>query len=224
MLPSLLLALRRVPDHRAANAFHPLASILALAVCAMLCGRTSILAISQWGETYGRRLSKALGFRRPYAPCNSTINNVFRALDVAAFEKALSAWLASTPPTKVRTELEAVLGKEALAVDGKVLRGSHDGEAPAMALVAAFLHRTGQVVDQEKVPQGDELQAVRTVLKRVPLEGRVVTGDALQTQRDVTETILEKGGPTSRRSRAINPRSKRRSPRSSTNSPSPRRR
>ena len=135
----------------------------------------------------------------------------------------LSAWLASMPPAKARAELEAVLGKEALAIDGKVLRGSHDGKAPAMALVAAFLHRTGQVVDQEKVPQGDELQAVRTVLQRVPLEGRVVTGDALPTQRDVTETILEKGGPTSRRSRAINPPSRPKSLRSSTPSPPPRR-
>ena len=194
-----MLALKAVPDHRGPNAFHPLESILALAVCAMLCGRTSVLAISGWGKTYGPRLSRVLGFRRPYAPCNSTFHNTFRGLDAAAFEKALTKWLASTPPGKALAALEAVVGKEALAVDGKVLRGSHDGEVPAIALVAVFLHRAGQVVDQEEVPNGNELQAVKTVLKRVPLEGRIVTGDALQTQRDVTQIILKKKGTTLRR-------------------------
>ena len=174
MIPSLLLALKQVPDHRGPNTTHPLASILAVGGCAMLCGQTTVSKISHWGKIHGRRLSKILGFRRPFTPCNSTFHYIFRDLDVTAFQKVLSDGLASLAPAKVRAELEAVLGKEARAVDGKVVRGSHDGKVPAIALVAVFLHPTGPVVDQERVPGGNELQAVKTVLKRVPLEGRIV--------------------------------------------------
>jgi hypothetical protein len=209
MISSLLKALRAVPDHRAANTIHPLASILTMAVCAMLCGRTSVLSITEWGETYGKRLAKVLQFKRPYTPCNTTLHYVFRDLDVDAFQRAVSTWLQARTPKQARAELEAVLGKEAMSLDGKTLRGSQDGpDVPAVALVAAFLHQNGQVLDQQRISDGDELQAVRTLLQRLPLDHRIVTGDALHTQRDVTTTILEKKGPTSRRSRAINPPSK----------------
>ena len=217
MFPSLLEALRAVPDHRAPNSIHPLESILAMAVCAMLCGRTSELGITEWGESHGKRLAKALGFTRDYTPCNSTLHYTFRKLDVAAFQKALNDWLASTTPGQVRAELEAVVGKEALALDGKTLRGAHGApDTPGVALVAAFSHQGGQVLDQEPVPKGDELQAVRAIVDRLPLNARIVTGDALQTQRDVTQTILEKGGTTFSRSRATSRPLRRKSQPSST--------
>ena len=101
MIPSLLNALRAVPDHRAPNTIHPLASMLAMSVCAMLCGCTSQLAITQWGETHGPRLANALGFSRPYTPCNTTFHYTFRRLDVAAFQQALNGWLPSITPAQV---------------------------------------------------------------------------------------------------------------------------
>ena len=210
MIPSLLEALRAVPDHRAPNTIHPLESILAMAVCAMLCGRTSQLGITQWGEIHGERMAKALGFTRPYTPCNTTLHYLFRRLDVFAFQKVLNRWLRLMRPAQVFAELEAIAGKEALAIDGKALRGADD--VPGVALVAAFTHQGGQVLDQEPVPDADELQAVRTLVERLPLQNRIVTGDALQTQRDVTQTILEKGGTTFSRSRATNRPSRRSSP------------
>ena len=42
--------------------------------------------------------------------------------------------------------------------------------------------------------KGQELAAVESVLAQVPLAGRVVTGDALLTQRAVCQQILEGGG------------------------------
>lgn len=193
MIPSLLKALGAVPDHRAPNSIHPLASILAMAVCAMLCGATSVLAISQWGRRHGKRVAKALKFRRPYTPCNTSFHYVFRALDALAFEKAVTSWLAGVAPNEVHAELEAVVGKQAVAIDGKTLCGSSEGpDVPAVALVAAFLHNGGQVLEQEAVVGGDELETVRTVLKRMPLENRIVTGDALQTQRDISAMIVGK--------------------------------
>ena len=217
MIPSLLEALRAVPDHRGPNTIHPLESILAMAVCAMLCGRTSELAITEWGESQGERLAKALGFSRPYTPCNSTLHYILRKLNVPAFQAALNAWLASQTPAGVRRQLEAIAGKEAIALDGKTQRGARIlPNAPGVALVAAFSHQGGQVLEQESVVEGDELQAVRDVLERLELKGRIVTGDALQTQRDVTLAILEKKGTTFSRSKATRAHLKHRSRPNST--------
>ena len=213
MIPSLLKALRAVPDYRAPNTIHALESILAMAVCAMLCGRTSQKGITEWGESHGARMAKALGFTRPYTTCNSNLHYIFRRVDVAAFQRVLGAWLDSVEPEAVSRELEEIAGKEAFAFDGKSLNGAND--VPGVDLVAAFTHRSGQVLDQEPVPDGNELAAVRTLVDRLPLQDRIATGDALQTQRDVTETILEKGGTISSRSRATSQRSKSRSHRSS---------
>jgi hypothetical protein len=208
---TLFETLARLPDPRARNRSHPLPAILALAVCAMLCGRTSMLGIAEWGRSHGKEVAKALGFRRQQTPCVATLCKVFRVIDAAAFEAILGAWFTArmSRPTNQRP---------ILAVDGKTLRGSQGhGEIPGVALVAAFAVALGVVVDQERVTNGDELGAVRRLLERLPLEGVIVTGDALQTQRDVCELIVKKKATTSSRPRTTNPpsstRSTRRSPR-----------
>src|SRR5262245_61527572 len=120
---SLVEALARVPDPRKPKGRrHPLAAILALAVLAMLTGCNSYEAIAQFGRDKGPALAFALGFLRGKTPCEATFSNLFRALDVAAFEAVLADWVASRLPK----DEQAVI-----AVDGKALRGSHDGEAPA---------------------------------------------------------------------------------------------
>jgi hypothetical protein len=162
------------------------------------------------GRCSWRAYGKGAGLHTTLHPLQHTLHYIFRKLDVFAFQKVLNRWLRMMRPAQVFAELEAIAGKEALAIDGKALCGADD--FPGVALVAAFTHQGGQVLDQEPVPDADELQAVRTLLERLPLQNSTVTGDALQTQRDVTQTILEKGGTTFSRSRATNRPSRQRSP------------
>src|SRR5262245_33000105 len=127
---SLVEALAQVPDPRKRRGRrHPLSAILALAVLAMLTGCKSYQAIAQFGRDKGPALAFALGFLRGKTPCKSTFSVLFRVLDISAFEAVLSAWVASRLPNDEQL---------ALAIDGKVLRGSHDGEAPGQHLVAAY--------------------------------------------------------------------------------------
>jgi hypothetical protein len=42
--------------------------------------------------------------------------------------------------------------------------------------------------------RGQELAAVKTLLATLPVAGRVVTGDALLTQRAICEQVVTKGG------------------------------
>ncbi len=51
---SLMEVLAAFPDPRSAHGRrHPIGAVLALAVCAMLCGARSLYAISQWGRDQG---------------------------------------------------------------------------------------------------------------------------------------------------------------------------
>ena len=189
--PSLMDVLSSLPDPRSAHGRrHPLGAILTLAVCAMLCGARSLYAISQWGRDHGTEVSHALGFTRERTPCVSTLHQVFSRLDREGFEGALGRWL----------QERGLQPAEAVAVDGKTLRGIHGEELPGVHLVAAYAHQTGIVVGQQAVGEKqNELGALAGLLNQLDLRGRVVTGDALFTQREVCRQINRKGGTTSSR-------------------------
>jgi DDE family transposase len=191
---SLAQALAAVPEPRHPNGWRPdrpplpLVGVLQLAVAAMLCGCRSLYAVAQWGR---ERLAEdpdaltVLGLPPGGSPSHPTLHRVFAALDVTAFERALGQWLAAS----------GVDPTDAVALDGKTLRGIHGDAVPGVHLVAAFAHRAGAVLAEAPSPgKGQELAAVKTVLGEVDVTGRVVTGDALLTQRDRCLRIVAGGG------------------------------
>jgi hypothetical protein len=191
---SLAAALATVPDPRRPYGWRPdyppipLVALLQLAVAATLCGARSLYAIAQWGRERTADdpgLLRALGIPPAQSPCVATLHRVFKALDVQAFEQAVQAWLLQT----------GVAGDDALALDGKTLRGIHGEDIPGVHLVAAYAHAAQTVLAQLRTEgKGHELAAVAEVLEQVPLAGRLVTGDALLTQREVCEQIVAGGG------------------------------
>jgi len=186
---SLRAALDQLPDvRRGQGRVHPLGGMLALAVCALLCGCRSLYAIAQWGQDCGPELREALGLRRERGPSVPTLHRAFRHLDHAAFERVLTAWFAA----------QGLAAEEAIAIDGKSLRGIHGEEIPGVHLVAAFAHQTRVVLAQaETTGKGHELAGVEAALAALPatlLAGRVVTGDALLASRALCRRVLAKGG------------------------------
>jgi predicted transposase YbfD/YdcC len=170
---------------------HPLSAILALSCCAMLCGYRSYSAIAEWGRNYGTDIAQALGFTHN-TPCASTLHTIFRCLDREAFEAKLGAWaervVVTAPAAPEAPEI-------AMAVDGKTLRGSKKQGAPGMHLLSVLAHRVGLTLTQQAVAaKTNEIKAVETVFGQIVLTGRIVTMDALLTQRQVAQTIVEAGG------------------------------
>ena len=151
----------------------------------MLCGARSLYAISQWGRDQGAEVSQALGFTRDRTPCVSTLHQVFSRLDRNSFELTLGKWL----------QERGLRDGDALAVDGKTLRGIHGRRLPGVHLVAAYAHQSGIVVGQQAVgkKQG-ELAALAGLLEQLDLRGKVVTGDAQFTQRRECQRIVAQGG------------------------------
>ncbi len=120
-------ALAQVPEPRAARGRRrPPTAILALAVAAMLADARSFSAVAHWGRLQSAETMRAgiHPHQDAKTPGVSTLHEVFKALDVAAFEAALAAW----------AQAALALSSRAIALDGKALRGIHRGRLARGAL------------------------------------------------------------------------------------------
>jgi hypothetical protein len=201
---SLWAVFGRVRDPRDAHGKqHPLPALLTLAATAMLCGCRSLYAISQWLRDRSD-LAGELGFRRrkkdgrAKLPCTSELHYVLKALNAAALEKALTAWMLA--------QGAADLPERLLTIDGKTLRGSQGHQLPGVHLLAAFAQDRGGVLAQLQVGRRtNEHKAALRLLNLVPMNGTLITGDAAFAQRDLCRAIVEKGGTISSPSRTTSP-------------------
>jgi Transposase DDE domain len=150
----------------------------------MLAGANDLRAIFRWGRRLPAEALFLLGIKR--APCHATYHYFFKALDAAAADQVLGAWVRGKQP----------LGH--VAIDGKRLRGSapagHDGSA-GVHLLAAFASELGAVIGQLQVaPDANEITAALALLRSLPLQGTTVTGDAEFCQRAICQAVRDQGG------------------------------
>lgn len=181
---SLWEAFAGVPDPRDAQGRrHPLPAILTLASVAILSGARSLYAIAQFGRDRGKAFAVALGFTRDVPPCCATLHYLFAALDRKSFERALRRW----------TNERVAGGWESMSIDGKTLRGTQGHEVPGVHVLAAYAHEARMVLDQVPVDaKTNEHKAALELLELIPLKGKLVTGDAMFCQRDLSRKIRKK--------------------------------
>ena len=184
---SLFNCFASVPDPRSApGKRHPLGAILTLCSVAMLCGCRSLYAIAQFGRDRGKHFADALGFSRETTPCCTTLHNLFVKLDRVRFEDAIAWW--TTAAAEAR-------GWTAVSLDGKTLRGSTDVQLPGVHLLAAYTHEAGIVLRQLPVDtKTNEHKAALEMLELIPVKGKIITGDAMFCQRDLSRKIRAKQG------------------------------
>jgi len=184
---SLMELLEGIADpRRRQGTRHPLPALLGLAVVAMLAGMNSYEAIVQYGKERGWDFLQHLGFTTRHGLCKATYSRVFRRIDVAAFEGEVARWIQSR------------LGPgdaPHIAIDGKTARGSRDGGKPGVHLVAAYAPDAKAVLGQLRVDaKTNEHKAALELLGVLPLAGKIITGDAMFTHRDVCKAVIDGGG------------------------------
>lgn len=191
---TLLEALEAIPDRRTKKGRRfSLPTVVLITLAAMLSGANDLLAVARWGRRLTPAALQALGAskKRKKAPCHATYHYVFKSLSAADLTAALG----------VLVEAEGGLGH--IAIDGKRLRGSasstrrgsqQDG-SPGVHMLHAFSTKLMAVVGSLVVPpdSGECIEAIE-LLKLLPLEGAVVTGDAAFTTKPIAEVIRERGG------------------------------
>jgi len=184
----LIDILSEIPDFRKAKGKrYSLSSILSLACVAMMCGYRSYRAFADWGSNYGKEFMEALGFTEGIGPCFSTFSNIFRKINVKLLEIKLGRWAESV--------LSVLDGEDNISMDGKTAKGSLKQGCKVSHFLSAVSHRLGLTLAQNGVDiKTNEIGVVSEVIKKLLLEGRVVTMDALLTQREVAKDILAGGG------------------------------
>jgi hypothetical protein len=164
---------------------HPLQSLLSIAACAVLSGAVSIGAIAEWALPLSAEQLRRFGSRRQSAPSERTLRRMLGAVDAAAFDRIVGQW--------AEEHCESV--GRALAIDGKTLRGSADGDAKAVHLLAALMHHEAVVTAQMAVPdKTNEIPCAKALLAPLDLRGAVVTADALHTQHETARYLVEDKG------------------------------
>ncbi len=187
-MENLLDMLRTLPDCRRPRGIrHRYWTVLTIALAAVLCGARSFAALGEFATALTQPQLKRLGarFNRKTqlheAPTESTLRRVLQGSDAAALDQALGQWFFqhSSPD-------------EAIAVDGKTLRGARRQDGSKVHLLSAFLHQQGITVAQREVDQKtNEIPELPRLLQPLDLAGRVVTADALHTQKETARYIVE---------------------------------
>lgn len=169
-LPNLLAHFTVVPDPRAQNVQHRLADILAIALCAVICGANTCTEIAQYGQGKEGLLRKFLKLENGI-PSHDTFRRVFRVLAAEAWQGVFFAWTRQLvleqpdSPTEVR------------AVDGKVSRAS------GLPSVSVWAREHHVVLAQEQVPDKSNDITVIPLLAVRDIVGTTVTIDAVHKSR-----------------------------------------
>lgn len=184
---SLYVAFRAIPDPRSAHGQrYPLPLLLTCLVAALLCNCNSTCAVSQWCREHRALLRRVFGPRRHLTPSDSLYRRLLPRLDAAQIETTLAAWVCATRPTD---------DAEAVAVDGKTVRGAGTPDQTAPHLLAFCTHQTQETLLQVRVSdKTNEIPVAQAVAARLHWRGRVLTADALHTQTALVATLRALGG------------------------------
>jgi hypothetical protein len=164
---------------------HPISTIVAIAVCAALSGAQSFAAIAEWAEDLSAEALRMLGSKRKTPPSEPTIRRTMQKLDAGHLDEKIGQWMVTAFP----------LAGRAVAADGKSLRGAHNADQRPPHLLSAILHKEAVVIAQIDVEEKtNEIPKIRELLDPLPLQGAVVTADALHTQRETARFLVEEKG------------------------------
>jgi len=181
-----------LPEWRSRRCPHPLGSLVAVTVCAMMCkvclGQRDLAAFAR---NLTREQMKALGFPRDWsrrihtysAPSETTFARLLHHLDNQALQRELLRWL------------DQLLGKhhprgDQVSLDGKELLNSQGA-----AVVSAYSVQSGRWLGSEPVAQkSNEIPAVQHLLRRLDLDGCLVTADAMHTQTQTGHIVVQEKG------------------------------
>jgi predicted transposase YbfD/YdcC len=184
---SLYEAILSVKDKRKARGKrYKLATVLTLSVLAKLGGEDTPEGIAEWVKHRANDLQTSLGLKREQMPHAVTYRRILGlAIDIQEFEQVVGTFFRKCQPSA-----------EQLAIDGKTLRGTiESGQTRGVHLFAVYAVNAGVVLNQVNVLRKEnEISAAPKVLAGVDIQGKVVTGDAMFTQRELSQQIVDDGG------------------------------
>src|ERR1700686_3309058 len=167
-------------------ALHDFHEILAIAMCAVLCGGQGSVDMGLFAKSKETFLRGFLKLENG-VPSHDTFSRLFRMLNPEQFRAAFQRFMA-----RFSEQCQGVV-----AIDGKVLRRSFDraSEKSALHMVSAWGCEQRMVLGQIATDKkSNEITAVPKLLEMLSLKNTIVTVDALNCQRAIAQQIVDQGG------------------------------
>lgn len=188
-LSSLYTRFQRLHDNRKAKGKrYALATILLGMFLAKLCGEDKPSGIAEWVALRGEWIASVLGLKRTRMPSHHTYRRVLaNIIDAQELEEL----------AREHHRHSGQAGYQVvISMDGKVIRGTIETETKeGLCLLAVFLPGEGITLAQIAIESGqNEISMAPRLLGYVDLRNKVVIGDALHTQRQVSIQIGKAGG------------------------------
>lgn len=184
---SLLSHFASLEDPRRAETIeHRLLDIVAIAICAVICGAESWTDFEEYGKAKQGWLETFLSLPNGI-PSHDTFARVFARLEPEQMQRCFLSWIDAVS--------QLTLG-EVVAIDGKELRHSYDSAAGkgAIAMVSAWASSNRLVLGQRKVEaKSNEITAIPHLLQVLAIAGCLVTIDAMGGQKEIASAIVERG-------------------------------
>ncbi len=163
---------------------HKLIDILAIAICAIICGAEGWVDVELFGKSKQAWLATFLELPNGI-PSHDTFGRVFSMIDAKQFQLAFIEWVWA---------VNQRMGRQIVNLDGKCLRGSDDEKLGkrAIYMVSAWAAENGIVLGQRKVDEkSNEITAIPELLKLLAIAGCIVTIDAMGTQTSIAQAIVD---------------------------------
>ena len=162
-----------------------LETVLMIVIMAKLCGEDTPLGIAEWAKHRQAELVKLLCLSRPRMPSHHTVRRIL------AYKVYME-------------EVERLVGEynqqgkhgNVYAMDGKAVRGMRKKDEEGNEyLLSVYDVEQAKVLSQVEVGRKEnEITKAPKALKMAEISQKVVTGDALHTQRGLAAQIMEAQG------------------------------
>lgn len=181
---SLQEVLEGIEDtRRERSVWYPLYEVLFIMLAAVICGATSYVKVEMFGKSKETWLRKYLKLENGI-PDACTFRNIIKAIDTQQLHEMFVEWMSNA--------VEQVTG--VVAIDGKQARRTKDAKKKPLHVVSAFSAECslvlGQLACEEK---SNEITVIPKLLEMLEIKGCIVTIDAMGTQTEIAEKIIDKG-------------------------------
>jgi len=163
------------------NVKHDFLDVMFLAVSAVLSGAEGWSDIEDFGKDKLAWLKRYRGFDNGI-PVDDTIARIIRVVCPKQLNKAFLNWV---------NEIRVETGKPQIAIDGKTLRHSYDGDKhTALHSITAWSKDAGIVLAQLKSSgKKNENASVLEMLDTLDIKGALVSADAMNSQTKIVDKI-----------------------------------
>ena len=165
---------------------YKLIDILIMTIYGLLCGLKDYVNIADFMKLKEDYFTKLLNLENG-TPSHDCLSDVFAVIDSKKFMKIFIEWTKDIIKTKT--------GKK-ISIDGKAIKSATDkinnGNIPY--IVSAFIGEIGLSIGQVKVDdKSNEITAIPDLLDLLDIEGATITIDAIGTQEEIVNKIVDKG-------------------------------